>query len=56
MNKFLYILVAILTLSSCSQYQRAMKSDDVEFKTKVFTAQIEKKKYANYEKYDKIDE
>lgn len=46
MNKFLYILLAILTLSSCSQYQKALKSDDVEFKTKVFTAQIEKKKYS----------
>ena len=46
MNKFLYILLAILTLSSCSEYQRAMKSDDVEFKTKVFLAKIEKKKYS----------
>lgn len=46
MNKFIYILLAILSLSSCSQYQKAIKSDDVEFKTKVFTAQIEKKKYA----------
>lgn len=46
MNKFLYILLAILTLSSCSQYQKAMKSDDVEFKTKVFLAQIQKKKYS----------
>lgn len=45
MNKFLYILLAVLTLSSCSEYQKAMKSDDVEFKTKVFTEQIEKKKY-----------
>lgn len=46
MNKFIYIIVVILTLSSCSPYQKAMKSDDVEFKTKVFTAQIEKKKYS----------
>jgi outer membrane protein assembly factor BamD len=46
MNKFLYILLAIITLSSCSEYQKAMKSDDVEFKTKVFNAQIEKKKYS----------
>lgn len=46
MNKFLYILLAVLTLSSCSEYQRAMKSDDVEFKTKVFLAKIEKKRYS----------
>ena len=46
MNKFFYILLAVLTLSSCSEYQKAMKSDDVEFKTKVFHAQIEKKKYS----------
>ena len=46
MNKFLYILLAVLTLSSCSEYQKALKSDDVEFKTKVFTSQIEKKKYS----------
>jgi outer membrane protein assembly factor BamD len=46
MNKFIYLLLAVLTLSSCSQYQKAMKSDDVEFKTKVFNAQIEKKKYS----------
>jgi outer membrane protein assembly factor BamD len=46
MNKFIYILLVILSISSCSPYQRAMKSDDVEFKTEVFTQQIEKKKYA----------
>lgn len=46
MNKFLYILLAVLTLSSCSPYHKALKSDDVEFKTKVFTEQIEKKKYS----------
>jgi len=46
MNKFLYILLTVLTLSSCSQYQKALKSDDVEFKTKVFAEQIEKKKYS----------
>ncbi len=46
MNKFLYILLAVITLSSCSQYQKALKSDDVEFKTKVFAEQIEKKKYS----------
>ncbi len=45
MNKILYILLALLALSSCSPYQKALKSDDVEYKTKVFTAQIEKKKY-----------
>ena len=46
MNKFLYILLATITLSSCSEYHKAIKSDDVEFKTKVFTQQIEKKKYS----------
>lgn len=46
MNKFFYILLALITLSSCSEYQKALKSDNVEFKTKVFTAQIEKKKYS----------
>ena len=46
MNKFIYILLVILSISSCSPYQKAMKSDDIEVKTKVFTEQIEKKKYA----------
>ena len=46
MNKFIYILLVILSISSCSPYQKAMKSDDVDFKTKVFTEQIEKKKYS----------
>ena len=46
MNKFIYILLTVFALTSCSQYQKALKSDDVEFKTKVFTAQIEKKKYS----------
>ena len=46
MNKFFYILLAVLALSSCSEYQKALKSDDIEFKTKVFTKQIEKKKYS----------
>lgn len=46
MNRFIYLLLVILSISSCSSYQRAMKSDDVEFKTKVFAEQFEKKKYA----------
>jgi len=45
MNKFIYILLVIISISSCSPYQKAMKSDDIELKTKVFTQQIEKKKY-----------
>jgi outer membrane protein assembly factor BamD len=46
MNKFLYILLVTLSISSCSPYQKALKSEDLELKTKVFTEQIEKKKYS----------
>lgn len=45
MNKFIYILFGVLVLSSCSEYQKALKSDDVEFKTNVFLKQVQKKKY-----------
>ncbi|SEQ10325.1 outer membrane protein assembly factor BamD [Flavobacterium urocaniciphilum] len=46
MNKFIYILFGVLVLSSCSEYQKALKSDDVEYKTTVFLKQVEKKKYS----------
>lgn len=45
MNKFIYILLIVIIFTACSPFQKALKSDDVELKTKVFTEQIEKKKY-----------
>lgn len=45
MNKFIYILLGVVVLSSCSEYQKALKSEDVEFKTNVFLKQVEKEKY-----------
>lgn len=46
MNKFLYILVAVVLLSSCSPYQKALKSEDVAVKFDMATKMYEKKKYS----------
>lgn len=46
MNKFIYTFLVVVSFLSCSPFQKAMKSDDVELKIKVFTDQIEKKKYS----------
>ena len=46
MTKYIYILFSLLVLTSCSQYQKALKSDQVDFKNEVFTKLYEKGKYA----------
>lgn len=46
MNKFIYSLLVVLTLVSCSEYQSALKSEDVALKLKVATAKYEAGKYA----------
>lgn len=35
MNKIIYILLVLVTLTSCSEYQKALKSDDLDFKYKL---------------------
>lgn len=46
MSKYIYIFFGILVISSCSEYQKALKSDDVEFKNNVFLKLYEKEKYS----------
>ncbi|MEN9489121.1 MAG: hypothetical protein RL494_1386 [Bacteroidota bacterium] len=45
MKNLLYTFLLIAFFSSCSEYQRAIKSEDVEFKTAVATKKYEKGKY-----------
>ena len=45
MNKFLYAVLIAILLSSCSEYQRALKSEDVALKFKAATAKYDKQKY-----------
>jgi outer membrane protein assembly factor BamD len=45
MKKFLSVLLIILVFCSCSEYQRAIKSEDVAVKFDVATKKYEKKKY-----------
>lgn len=45
MNKFFYILLALIVLNSCSPYQKALKSEDVGVKFEVATKMYEQKKY-----------
>lgn len=45
MNKFLYAVLVSILLSSCSEYQRALKSDDVAVKFAAATTKYEKGKY-----------
>lgn len=46
MKKFLYILVLILGLSSCSEFQKALKSESVADKFKLATRLFDDGKYA----------
>ena len=45
MNKFLYFLLASIVLSSCSSYQKALKSDDVAVKYAEAEKKYDAKKY-----------
>ena len=45
MNKFLYVVLFSILLSACSEYQKALKSDDVSVKFAAATAKYEKGKY-----------
>ena len=45
MNKIIYILLVAFTFSSCSEYQKALKSDDLAVKTKLANDYFEKGKY-----------
>lgn len=49
MNKFIYILILIVGLSSCSEYQKALKSEDIAIKFKLGEA------YYNEGKFDKAN-
>lgn len=46
MKKFLSILIILVVFSSCSEYQKALKNEDVGAKFEVATKQYEKGKYA----------
>lgn len=46
MAKYFYILLAAFFISSCSQYQKALKSDDTKLKYEVAEKMYEKEKYA----------
>jgi outer membrane protein assembly factor BamD len=46
MRNFLYIIVLALALTSCNEYQKALKKDDITFKFDVATKQYEKGKYS----------
>jgi outer membrane protein assembly factor BamD len=46
MNKFIYLLLLVVTFSSCSSYQKAMKSEDLSFKSEVAQQMYEKEKYS----------
>ena len=49
MNKFIYILILLVSLSSCSEYQKALKSEDIAMKFKLG------EELYNTEKYDKAN-
>ena len=50
MKKFVYILLLTLTVSSCSEYQKALKSEDVKTKLDMATTLFEAGKYNKAEK------
>ncbi len=50
MKKIVYILVLIITLSSCSEYQKALKSEDVTTKLAMGTKLFEAGKYSKANK------
>jgi outer membrane protein assembly factor BamD len=45
MNKIIYILLVLITFTSCSEYQKALKSDDLALKNKLASEFYEKGKY-----------
>ncbi len=45
MYKAVLVIVFSVFLASCNSYQKALKSEDVEFRNKVFVEKYEKKKY-----------
>ncbi len=45
MKKFIYLLALVVLLSSCSQYQKALNSDDVALKFEQATLKYDAKKY-----------
>ena len=45
MNKFLSFLSIAILLVSCSPYQKALKSDDVELKAQVANRMYERNKF-----------
>ncbi|MDI9257000.1 outer membrane protein assembly factor BamD [Flavobacterium sedimenticola] len=45
MKKFLALLIVIITFSSCSDYQKALKSEDIAVKFAMATKMYEAKKY-----------
>ena len=49
MNKFIYILILLVSLSSCSEYQKVLKSEDIAKKFKLG------EELYNAEKYDKAN-
>ncbi|MEC3907681.1 outer membrane protein assembly factor BamD [Tamlana sp. 2201CG12-4] len=50
MNKFIYILIAFIVLSSCSEYQKVLKSTDIGTKFKLGEALYNEGKYAKANK------
>lgn len=45
MSRYFYILLLAVVFTSCSEYQKAVKSDDAKFKYEVATKMFEKEKY-----------
>ncbi|PTX59734.1 Beta-barrel assembly machine subunit BamD [Kordia periserrulae] len=45
MSKFLYVIIAIATLASCSEYQKALKSEDVKVKYELAERLYNEKKF-----------
>ncbi|WP_431135451.1 outer membrane protein assembly factor BamD [Psychroserpens mesophilus] len=50
MKKIVYILLLAITLSSCSEYQKALKSEDVKTKVDMATKLFEDGKYSKAER------
>ncbi|WP_323787827.1 outer membrane protein assembly factor BamD [Psychroserpens sp.] len=50
MKKFVYILLLAITLSSCSEYQKALKSEDLKTKVDMATKLFEAGKFSKAEK------
>jgi outer membrane protein assembly factor BamD len=45
MKKFVYIILTLVLVCSCSEYQKAVKSEDIAFKTAVAKSMYDKSKY-----------